>query len=601
MQTKTRTKNSLLFLFILLLSSALWGQDRNVMEEQDSIINQLNKEGKYTDAMELAEKYFEQVKVTYTNKDTSYIKAYGLLATCQYYTQQLDLATQSFEEIVTLSKEVNTINSIKYKNHQYNLAVIYSDNGRVVEGMEIALEIEDFFEKKGLKTEENYLNVLNLLGNIYKSKQDYEKAIVYYEKAIKGLENIEDKRMKLMLFSTNLAQVYTIKTEYDKAEKILLGAKQFFEEEGKDRKADYSRIVVAIGDLYAKQSQYVDAIREYKHAIKFRKENIGEEHVLFSDIWNRLALCYFYKGDYQNCEYAFLQTKKLNEKYRGKQSSSYGISVGNLGALYWKLNRYEEAENLYLEALAIAKQKHGDTSSVVASTLGNLGLLYGKQKKYRVAEEYYLKTVHLYKILKMDNEPNCMQMVNNLIVLYNTQEIKTIEALALAKANLARRKKHFGTDHPQYAESLGGLGWCYLLLKEYDEIPQIYNEIEEINRNNLGVHHTEYIKNKVNYSRFYLYDKKDIEYARKNLVEVFQSNLYSEKIDLSSIDEDWMESILTKEPISYPLLNDGLVGLTKLIQLEERPDSVFQYYILEQTKLKLLEKSREKYTTENDQ
>lgn len=594
----------LAFIFFTIYTTLSMAQGQPSIAElnqQDSLIDALNSEGKYSEAMELTKQHWNTVQAMYQPTDTMYINAYTLLGIGYYNLRDYDKAVAVFEKNITFAKTVYSTNHIKYIKKVYNLAGVFNEQRKNKETLAYAAIIQELLEENNLTDKVIYADLQNLLGNVWKNKRDYNKAIGYYEKAIKGLDTNNKKEKRLAIYTANLARVYTAIAKYSKAEAVLKEAQNFIATEKGIYHNNYRKVIVELASLYTKQSQYDKAEKNYLQAMEIAKGTVGESHPVFASIWYQLAVMYFYEGDYQKCEAAFITNKKLTAKYRGTNSIDYAIAVGNLGALYWKLNRYEEAENLYLEGLSIAKKVSGDTSTQVASSLGNIGLLYSKQDKIILAEQYYLKSIAIYKALGMGEAPNSLQNINNLIGMYIDEKKNIATALALSKKVLQARKEQFGANHPQYAESMQNLGRCYELLHQYDQAEELYLKSIAIVAEKLGRHHIEYIKTKITLIDFFLKERNDIQKARVHLKEGLKANLYLNNIDIDNIDEHWGEQLLQKQQIVSPLLlRSTLIKLTKIIEAEQRENKLEQSYIIAEVLLKILDKNRQEYTTEQD-
>ena len=72
-----------------------------------------------------------------------------------------------------------------------------------------------------------YAIIYNSIGLNYYYQMDYEKSIIYYNKAIHVLESINTEHYYISITNKNIAQVYTELNDYVNAEKYykILGEK----------------------------------------------------------------------------------------------------------------------------------------------------------------------------------------------------------------------------------------------------------------------------------------------------------------------------------------------------------------------------------------
>lgn len=172
---------------------------------------------------------------------------------------------------------------------------------------EKALEVAGRAKTIAFELQNAYLALesLGCLGSVYLKKQEYGKAIEYFETGLEILESVYDVKRKREFFRV-LSEAYRDLRQFDTA---LEYAGLSLELAGEDYQGDMHR----------------------------------------SRVYNLLGSIYFQKGDYDQGEEYYSQSLSLAEK-NNRAFSIYYAQLG-LGKTYWKQNRYQDALDMLTKAI----------------------------------------------------------------------------------------------------------------------------------------------------------------------------------------------------------------------------------------------------------
>ncbi len=168
---------------------------------------------------------------------------------------------------------------------------------------------------------EDEASVLNCFGEIAVAEEEYEKALVFYEKASRLSQSVNNRKMTLAILC-DMCSVYIKLKNYEKAKKLLSGVIQKSDELSIFLTKAYA--LKSYGALYMHEEQSIEAVDSYIASI---------------NIFNELGYLY------GKCEVLF-----------------------ELGDLYNKVKEAAKAKMYYADALEIAQA-------------GSFGLLLEKIKK----------------------------------------------------------------------------------------------------------------------------------------------------------------------------------------------------------------------------
>ena len=318
----------------------------------------------------------------------------------------------------------------------------YSDASRCAETMhEIAEKTGDEYWK---------FNTLNDIGEIFRIKGEYQKALKNYELALNIAEHLGTDTGKLVIFN-NISNIYQKQGNYKEALKYYKSAFKYA-----DRLRDLSRkatILNNIGMIFRAKSQYDSALKNYQEAL-----NIVE------------------------------QLGNLSQKV---------IYLINIGEIHRNKGEYSNAMSSYKEALEIAKNLGDLTGKSVA--LNNIGQLYRDRGEYSDALKYYQKALKIDE--KLENLPGKATSLNNIATIYYVEE-KYEKALEMFQEVYMIDEKLGNLS--QKATSLNNIGEIYRVmgryseaLKKFETVLKIDEQLENLSGmaitfNNIGsIHYTQ--------------------------------------------------------------------------------------------------------------
>ena len=141
-------------------------------------------------------------------------------------------------------------------------------------------------------------NILSDYGRIYYILGEYDKAIGYYEKALKIRKvSLGENHPSTATSYNNIGSAWHRKGEYDKAigyyEKDLKITKASLGENHPSTATSYNNI----GSAWHRKGEYDKAIGYYEKALKIRKVSLGENHPSTATSYNNMAQLYLAKND----------------------------------------------------------------------------------------------------------------------------------------------------------------------------------------------------------------------------------------------------------------------------------------------------------------
>ena len=387
----------------------------------------------------------------------------------QYRTSQFDAAIQSWQQALTLFREIK--NRKAEGSVLNNLGLVYRDLGQYSKSIEyleqslaIAREINDRQQEgtclgnlgnayaalgkydKAMELYEQSLalaretqnrlgegKVLGNLGNAYEFLGNYPKAIEYLQQRLEIALEIKDRRGEAAARG-NLGRIYRNLGEYTKAFEYL---QQWLAiaREIKDRKSE-GRAVSNLGLLYHSFGDYTKAIDYHQQWLAIAREVKDREGEQIAN--SNLGIAYQALNEYDKAiEYA-QQSLAIAREIKDREGE--GKTLGNLGLAYRYLGDYPKAIEYIQQSLAIAREIKSRKSE--GTNLGNLGIAYYSLRDYAKAIDYaqqWLAIAREIKDLKSES-----RALNNLgLALYKSGNLTASEKILVEgiKAHESLRSK----------------------------------------------------------------------------------------------------------------------------------------------------------------
>jgi len=296
----------------------------------------------------------------------------------------------------------NSLGLIYTDKGEWNKAIEFYNNA--LKGLEKIGDVEDPFRKHGMG--QTYGN----LGNVYRLKCEWDKAIEFHNKTLEIKEKVGDEHGMAYTFN-DLGLVYKDKGEWDKAIEFYNKSLKIKQKIGDEH--GMARTFNNLGLVYKDKGEWDKAIEFYNKALK-GLEKIGDEHGM-ARTFNNLAGVHCLKGEWNKADEFYENSLRIKERF----GDEYGMSqsLTGLGLVYQDKGEWDKAIEFYNKSLKI-KQKIGDEHGM-AQTFNNLGVVYRHKGEWDKAIEFCNKA--LKGLEKIGDEHGMAQTKGNIAVLYKMQ------------------------------------------------------------------------------------------------------------------------------------------------------------------------------------
>jgi len=251
---------------------------------------------------------------------------------------------------------------------------LYGDLNKALEYYDSALK--KFRAEKNRKSEGATL--VNI-GNIYYAQGDYEKALDYLEKCLKIFEELGDKQHVGGTLN-NISQIYAACGDVDKALEYLEQSLKIRQEIGD--KSGEGTTLGNIGTIYYNQGKVKKALENFKKSLEIFRE-VGNKSQEGTTL-NNISQIYKARGDVDTALDYLEKSLKIRQEIGDK--SGAGATLNNIAGIFRARGDYDKALE-YLEKCLKIFEELGDKKQY-GVILNNISQIYDAHGDYDKALDY---------------------------------------------------------------------------------------------------------------------------------------------------------------------------------------------------------------------
>ncbi|NES21187.1 MAG: CHAT domain-containing protein [Symploca sp. SIO3E6] len=465
------------------------GEDLAEAERLNQQAFQLYQEGKYSEAIPLAEKALAIRQRILGQEHPDVATSLNNLAALYESQGRYEEAEPLYRQALEMRRRILEPEHPDVATSLNNLAALYESQGRYEEAEPLYRQALQMYQRILGQEHPHVATSLNNLAGLYRSQGRYEEAEPLFRQALEMWKRTLGQQHPDVATSLNdLAGLYRIQGRYEEAESLYRQALEMMRRLLGQEHPSIASSLNNLALLYNSQGRYEEAESLYRQALEMMRRLLGQEHPSIASSLNNLALLYNSQGRYEEAEPLYRQALEMRRRILGQEHPSVASSLNNLAFLYNSQGRYEEAEPLYRQALEMRRRILGQEHPSVASSLNNLAFLYERQGRYEEVEPLYRQALEMRRRILGQQHPDIAASLNNLAVLYKSQG-RYEEAEPLYHQALEMRRRILGQEHPDVATSLNNLALLYESQGRYEEAEPLLRQALEMRRRLLGQQH----------------------------------------------------------------------------------------------------------------
>lgn len=305
------------------------------------------------------------------------------------------------EQILLQIENWDKLPIIQKINYLKEIGVIYAKQGKIEDAE------KTFIKGKELSESISHIKLtaqFNLfLGNINYTKNDFDNAVMFFQKAFKDFLLMNDK-LNMANIEINTGNIYLVNNNYNKAEDCFLKALDLV---GRSEYENLEALIYEdLGDLYFKMGEIKSSEEKYEQALNLYKKTYnkrGEAH-----IYGNLANIVYEKGGSSETQIN-LYEKQIDICREIKDYLGLAKAYNNLGLTYMDENKLDSANEFLLEADSMYR-KIGDKNGYFWTEVFLYQILLFKKGNDKIDYPFllvlliYIHEIELYEFVLLNKE-----------------------------------------------------------------------------------------------------------------------------------------------------------------------------------------------------
>jgi CHAT domain-containing protein/tetratricopeptide (TPR) repeat protein len=394
--TKEKFPNDVVLTF--LASANLESIHKEIAKRSTGLFEQ----GRLAEAIDLAERLAESIKLVFGVDDTRYQSTRRVLAAMleaherafndlyrQAATSSSETAAELAEQLVDLGRVFEHRRPDRYADALNVQANIYIDQSRFAEAEPPLRQSVEILQNVFGPDNEMIARRRERLGDLYMSLQWLGEAEEQHKLALGIREKSKRVTLELGRSLNRLALVYSFEGRNTEAEPLLERALKIAEEAGPSYRANVSDALNNLALLYNQTGRLKKAEHAFLRSLAVEKEVHGENHPEVATVLTNLGITYDLQGRTEEAEAQYRRALEIMQKAFGAEHPAITYSLHNLAMFHMEHGRLDDAENEHRRSLDIRRKWFGSNSSDLALTLSSLGWLYYQKADWSAAYNHF--------------------------------------------------------------------------------------------------------------------------------------------------------------------------------------------------------------------
>ncbi len=281
-------------------------------------------------------------------------------------------------------------------------------------------------------------SVYNMLGNVYKDRNNYQGAVEWYLKGLKIFETLGDSSGLTQVVS-NVGNMQYLLGNYDKALVYAQTSLEIAEKINQQSSIAYSNRL--LGRIFRKQAKYDEAIRAYDKAIRIY-QSIGAKRDV-GETFNNSANIYFERGEFQFATARYRDALEILRTIHDSVNMAY--SYTSLAQAYLQLNDSKSALQYFDSAKLMAERKR--LLYIMLDVHYYRSEIFAQASSWRKAYDEYVAYASLEDSLTAkDNRLAAQELENRYQNEKKEDQIRALQAsneLTTLKLNVQKTQRNY--------------------------------------------------------------------------------------------------------------------------------------------------------------
>ncbi len=219
----------------------------------------------------------------------------------------------------------------------------------------------------------------------------------------------------------------------------------------------YSAFLNAAGRALRSKGDIAGALEHHQRALEVQREYLPEGHHYLGHSLFQIGTCLNLQGKGPEGLRALNESLEIYQKSLGPRHPRVSAPLTNIGVYYINIGRLDDALNSFNEALELLEKAYPNNPLYARFSYINISLIHAERGRYEEAAATLRQYVERYRA-SIDEEEFDVGHFEGVLCQMHLYENHYDEAIVHCSRASEALEEQWGSDHPQFAESLAMLG-----------------------------------------------------------------------------------------------------------------------------------------------
>ena len=364
-----------------------------------------------------------------------------------------------------------------------------------IKNISFSVDKSGFTRKITIQDLNSFLDHFEILGRECYLHSDYRSAMVFFNAALKliedntttttGLDNFDVTYIYhwLGVIHKAIGDHHQAKEYYERALSIQLNKL------GPDH-VDVAKTYHNMGNLHHHLSDHQQVKQYYERALSIRLKKLGSDHVNVASTYHNMGNLHHDLGDYRQAKEYYVRALSIRLKKLGSDHVHVARTYHVLGNLLNDLGDYQQAKEYHQSALIIQLKKLGPDHTDVARTYYSMGILHHDLGEHQQAKELYERALSIQLNKLGPNHVDVASTYHNMGILHHHLGDHK-QAKEYYERALTIKLNKLGPDHVDVTCTYHSMGIVHHSLGDHKKAKEYYERALSIQLNKLGPDHVD--------------------------------------------------------------------------------------------------------------
>ena len=364
-----------------------------------------------------------------------------------------------------------------------------------IKNISFSVDKSGFTRKITIQDLNSFLDHFEILGRACYLHSDYRSAMVFFNAALKLIEDNTTATTRLDHFDVTyiyhwLGVIHKAIGDHHQAKEYYERALSIQLNKLGPHHVDVAKTYHNMGNLHHHLSDHQQAKQYYERALSIRLNKLGSDHVNVASTYHNMGNLHHDLGDYRQAKQYYERALSIRLKKLGSDHVHVARTYHVLGNLLNDLRDHQQAMEYYQSALIIQLKKLGTDHAHVARTYYSMGILHHDLGDHKQAKEYYERALSIQLSKLGPDHVDVASTYHNMGTLHHHLGDHK-QAREYYERALTIKLNKLGPDHFDVTCTYHSMGIVHHSLGDHKKAKEYYERVLSIQLNKLEPDHVD--------------------------------------------------------------------------------------------------------------